>query len=95
MSDEDVPRNVRIMRRRRDENAAPTPKPYFRPAIDRSIPAMKRAIAAAVKEALKPPPPGMVRISVSLTVTEAFLEDEVALGARLVKLAKATARRNP
>ncbi len=70
-------------------SALPPGRPGFlETAVADAMPGFRKAVQKAVADALKPPPPGMVRISISVTVAEAFLEDEVALGAYLVRQAK-------
>lgn len=50
--------------------------------------AMAKAVRAAIREALEPPPPGMVRVSINIVVSQALLDDEEAFGAFLVRAAK-------
>lgn len=51
-------------------------------------PEVEKAIRKAVRQHLEEPPPGMVRLSVTVTVSEEMLKDEVALGQFLVRAVK-------
>lgn len=61
---------------------------FFRSAFERSMPDLQRIVAAAVAEAMRPPPDGMVKVNLSLVLAEELLADEVALGHFLVRHVK-------
>lgn len=67
--------------------------PAMREALEQARLTIGKAADKALRDALTPPPPGMVRVALSCTVTEALLKDETAFGAYLVRLAKRNLQR--
>lgn len=49
---------------------------------------LDRLVKKAMEEAMAPPPPGLVKVHLSLVIAEELLADEVALGHFLVRQVK-------